>query len=228
MGPPLGVSASAAVAEENRPTAKSAEITAPLTATQTLETHRIAFCRPTVEPFSTGSYRGNVDLSAIHRMLETEISPMPSQQAIHDLMAQIGPVLDLAKVTEFSEEASWHLAFDADIGMDIEYDPDGERVMITGGIAAEPTNREKVYEALLHYNYLWTEHGGVRAALDGLPGHLVLMLEVPISRLEMSYLCAVLQNFRTVIEGWQVILKDNAIKKETAVLPIHMTGIIRC
>lgn len=153
---------------------------------------------------------------------------MSSQHAIHDLMVQIGPVLDLSQVTEFPEDASWHIAFNADIGMDIEYDPDCERVMITGDLGAEPQNREKVYAALLHYNYLWTVHGGVRAALDGLPGRLVLMLEMPISHLEMSHLCAVLQNFRTVIEGWQDILKDNTAKNEVAVLPIHMAGIIRC
>lgn len=153
---------------------------------------------------------------------------MSSQQAVHDLMAQIGPVLELAQVTEFADDASWRLVFDADTQMDIEYDPQGERLMITGNLAAEPQNREKAFEALLRYNYLWTAHGGVRAALDGVPGKLVLMLEMPTARLEMSHLCAVLQNFRTVIDGWRAILKGNTSTQAADELPVDWTGIIRC
>jgi len=38
---------------------------------------------------------------------------MPSQQTIHDLVTQIGPVIDLAQVTAFPDDAAWRMVFDA-------------------------------------------------------------------------------------------------------------------
>ncbi|SDG76746.1 type III secretion system chaperone [Propionivibrio dicarboxylicus] len=153
---------------------------------------------------------------------------MSSQQTLRDLMTEIGPLLDLAQITEFSEDASWHLVFDTDIHMDIEYDPKGERLMITGDLSELPQERENTCVALLRYNYLWTEHGGVRAALDGVPGRLVLMLEMPVARLEISRLCAALRNLRTVIETWRAILSGKTSAREAAEQVITMAGIIRC
>lgn len=77
-------------------------------------------------------------------------------------MTQIGPALDLAQVTEYAEDAAWHLIFDADIHMDIEYDPNSGRIMITADLAAVPHQREKIFETLLHYNYFWTERGAAK------------------------------------------------------------------
>jgi hypothetical protein len=88
-----------------------------------------------------------------------------------------------------------------------EYDEPGARLVLTGTVGAVAEHaRARAYEALLQYTYIWPEHGGVRAALDGPQGMVVLMLELPLAGLEISRLSSVLQNFRGVIEGWRGIL----------------------
>ena len=132
---------------------------------------------------------------------------MSSQQAIHDLMGQIGPVLDLAQVTSFPDDACWRAVFDGGSWIDLEYDAAADRVVFTGNVGpVEEGARQRTYEALLRYSYAWTEHGGVRAALDGAPGNVVLMIEVAADSLDLPRLCQVLQNFKGVIEGWREVL----------------------
>lgn len=132
---------------------------------------------------------------------------MSSQQAIHDLIAQIGPILDLAQVTAFPEDACWRAVFDAATWIDVEYEAAGDRLVLTATVGpVEESARQRSYEALLRYNYIWTEHGGVRGALDGTPGNVVLMIEMPAAGVDLPRLCQVLQNFKVVVEGWRELL----------------------
>lgn len=132
---------------------------------------------------------------------------MNSTQAIHELMVEIGPILDLQQVTEYAEDSAWLLVCDDETRIDAEYDQANERLMLTGDVAVVAEHaRAKVYEALLQYNYLWTEHGGVRAALDASQGMVVLMFELQVAALDISRLSSVLLNVREVVEGWRRIL----------------------
>lgn len=153
---------------------------------------------------------------------------MSSQQAVHDLIVLVGPTLDLAQVTEFEEDAAWRLVFDESIWVDLEYDDEGDRLILTGmvGAVAEAA-RARAYEALLRYNYLTTEHG-VRAALDGAPGDVVLMVEMPAADADLPLLCQVLRDFRVVVEGWREAL--GSIAAETSSqgfeqLPVNMIRV---
>jgi hypothetical protein len=153
---------------------------------------------------------------------------MSSERAVHELMLQVGPVLDLEQVTEFAEDHAWRLVFDAATAIDIEYDSYADRLVLTADVApVELHAREKTFEAMLRYNYLWTEHGGVRAALDGAPGRAVLMIEMPASGLEMTRICAVLKNFSAVVEGWRGVLASIATAGGASDAPFNATGMIR-
>jgi len=79
----------------------------------------------------------------------------------------------------------------------------------------------------LRYNYLWTEHGGVRAALDGSPGNVVLMIETPGSGLEISKLCNILQGFRAAVEGWRGVLASIASGRAASDTLAIADGMIR-
>src|SRR5437868_12105859 len=104
---------------------------------------------------------------------------MASQQSIHDLVAQIGGMLDVEAVMEFEQERAWMVAFDPGTRIDLEYEDESQRLMLTGNVAGvEQHLRAKAYEALLQYTFLWTEHGGVRAAIDPTQDVVVLMVEV--------------------------------------------------
>ena len=151
-----------------------------------------------------------------------------SLQAIHELMAQAGPVLELEQVTEFAEDAAWALAFDRETQIDVEYDEAGARLVLTGNVGAVPEHaRAKAYEALLQYTYIWTEHGGVRAALDPLNALVVLMVELPVAGLEISRLASVVQNFRGAIEGWRGVLASIAAGGGEAAVAFPDSGMLR-
>lgn len=153
---------------------------------------------------------------------------MSSQQTIHNLMMQLGPVFKLHQVTEFAEDLSWHIVIDESTRMDIEFDEKGDRLILTADVAAVKMQaREKTFELLLRYNYLTTEHGGVRAALDGTPGRVVLMVEMPCCNLEISRLCCVLQNLRTVVDGWRTVLVSIASGVISSKESYAMAGMIR-
>jgi hypothetical protein len=154
---------------------------------------------------------------------------MPSQQTIHDLVAQIGPVIDLAQVTAFPDDAAWRMVFDATTWIDMEYDDAAARLVFTGTVGpVDEGARPRTYEALLRYAYLWTEHGGVRAALDGTPGNVVLMFEMPATDVDLPRLCQVLQNLRTVIDGWREVLPAIASGSATPgqeIIPMNMIRV---
>jgi hypothetical protein len=153
---------------------------------------------------------------------------MSSWQAVHDLMTRVGPVLDLQQVTEFAEDQAWRLVFDASTGVDVDYDGRGDRLVLTATVAAvEAHAQAKSFEALLRYNYLWTQHGGVRAALDGAPGNVVLMIEVPAAGLDVSKLCTILQGFRAVVEGWRGVLASIASGSAASDTLVFSEGMIR-
>jgi hypothetical protein len=153
---------------------------------------------------------------------------MSSWQTVHELIAQVGPVLDLRQVTEFAEDRTWCLVFDASTGIDVDYDERGDRLVLTANVAAVAGHAQaKSFEALLRYNYLWTEHGGVRAALDGSPGNVVLMIETPASGLEISKLCNILQGFRAAVEGWRGVLASIASGRAASDTLAIADGMIR-
>lgn len=153
---------------------------------------------------------------------------MASKQAIHELMVQIGPVLDLAYVTEFADDNAWMVAFDTATQIDLEYDEAGARLVLSADLAEVPEPaKSRAHELLLEYNYLWSEHGGVRAAIDAPRSMVVLMLDLRAEELEVSRLCGVLQNLRVIVEGWREALAAIAAREEPANFALPVATMIR-
>jgi hypothetical protein len=134
-----------------------------------------------------------------------------SKDAIHQVMREIGPVLDLMQVSAYGERDAWLVAFGGGAVFDIEYDAGLNRLVMTGviGEVAEHA-RSRVYEVLLQYNYVWTETGGVRMALDGTPGRVVMMFELPAAEVHLALLGEVLMNMAQVRNTWRHILQDHS------------------
>jgi len=61
-----------------------------------------------------------------------------------------------------------------------------------------------VYETLLCYNLLWKDTGGVKMALSGPGGELVLLYELFVSELALNELQTVLSNFVSIAQVWGV------------------------
>jgi len=142
--------------------------------------------------------------------------------ALQDLMAQAGPVLDLARVTAYEGEHAWSLVFDDEYGssIDAEWDSAAERLVLTASVATVPESaRLRAYELLLQYNYLWNEHGGVRAALADPAGDVALLFDLPLTGLDLPRLCEVLTNLHAVAGGCRSVLGAAAEAASAARVP---------
>src|SRR5436190_23609242 len=62
---------------------------------------------------------------------------MSSQQAVHDLMAQVGPLMDeVERVTEHADLGAWVVVFEARTRIDVACDEEGARLVLTTEVAA--------------------------------------------------------------------------------------------
>ncbi len=132
---------------------------------------------------------------------------MSVKDHMHQLMSEIGPLLELGAVIESDDGDGWILAFDEDDGALIELDEDEGRIFLSAE-AGRPDNeaRPQLYETLLIYNAQWSASGGVRMALDEPGGAVVQMLELPAAELDAARLSQVFAAFLEVLSGWRAIV----------------------
>ena len=133
---------------------------------------------------------------------------MPTSSHMLSLLGEAARILNLPPVVAYQNRAAWLVTFDDETMLDVEQDASGERVMFTGGIRdVTDLRRPDIYEMFLQYNYLWTETGGVRLALDGIPGQAVLMLEKPLHGLMVADVCRLLEKLAVMQRAWREILQ---------------------
>ena len=121
------------------------------------------------------------------------------------MMEEIGPAMPEVEAVIQSEEKNWAIQFeDQSIAM-LEWAESPDRVVLTAmlGIPSE-TMQLSVYETLLCYNLLWKDTGGVKMALSGPGGELVLLYELFASNLNRNELQTVLINFVSISQVWSV------------------------
>jgi hypothetical protein len=129
--------------------------------------------------------------------------------AFQNLMAQVGPTLELARVTAYADDNACSLVFDDDAGrtIDAEWNASTESVVLTAEVTTVPTAaRARAFEVLLQYNYLWSEHGGVRTALANASGDVVLLFDLPLAGLDLARLCEVLTNLNAIAASCRTVL----------------------
>jgi hypothetical protein len=78
-------------------------------------------------------------------------------------------------------------------------------------------NQLSVYETLLCYNLLWRDTGGVKMALGGPEGEILLIYEMYIQETNLNEFKTVLLNFLNIAKVWEVFIQseDNSLN-ETA------------
>jgi len=132
---------------------------------------------------------------------------MANMEQMHDLMIEIGPLMELAEVVEFDNGAAWSLAIDDDVAVLAEYDPEQGRLHLTGEVGAPPAERRTAtYETLLLFNGHWQETGGVRMALDE-PGGLVLqVVDITADGLNAAALQMIVGNFVEKLLVWRTVI----------------------
>ena len=121
------------------------------------------------------------------------------------MMEEIGPAMPEVEAVIQSEEKNWAIQFEDQSIVMLEWAESPDRVVLTAmlGIPSE-TMQLSVYETLLCYNLLWKDTGGVKMALSGPGGELVLLYELFASNLNRNELQTVLINFVSISQVWSV------------------------
>lgn len=129
-----------------------------------------------------------------------------SQALLHQLMCEIGPLLDLDEVIEQPADAVWVLVFADGTVIEAEYDEAaGGRLMLSMelGTPAEAAATD-LHRLLLQYNYLWRQTGGVRMALAG--SAVVQALELAVPGLALPTLADALTGLHDNAAPWRAML----------------------
>lgn len=158
---------------------------------------------------------------------------MTDFEIAQQLMAEIGPRLELSEVTEFSEDECWVLIVNDETVIAVDYDESAGRLVLSAEVvvpAAE--SRFQVYEQLLQFNHQWPETGGLRFSLDGPAGTVVQAFDLSLTNLNIQTLESVLANFVEQLAVWRELIQRGATAPmtETTGVPPEPTltpGMIR-
>ena len=117
---------------------------------------------------------------------------------ISGMLAEIGPILDLAEIAAYDDLQSWDIAVDDERGQLVTLHRDGNnhRLCLVGEVG--PVNEDKLtatYSFLLQFNRFWDENGGSRLALDDPDGPVCLILDVSLYELSVERLTATIARF---------------------------------
>jgi len=146
-----------------------------------------------------------------------------SQSHLHQLMCEIGPLLDLDEVIEQTAASVWILAFADGTVIEADYDEAaGGRLLLSIELGEpDPAGAAEWHRTLLQYNYLWRQTGGVRMALAGTV--VVQALELAVPGLALSTLADALTGLRGNAALWRDLLASSAEPGPQAGAPLDMS-----
>ena len=125
------------------------------------------------------------------------------------LLAEVGPLLDLEGIIAFDEESLWTLAVDDETLVLVECQEAAGQLLISAEIAPlPPGSGASLLETLLIYNDQHRRTGGIRLALDGPGGAVIQSLDLAVADLDASKLTRVVQNFTALLRLWREILNS--------------------
>ncbi len=137
---------------------------------------------------------------------------------IQDLISQIGPVFPDIDAVIQTEDPSWAIQFVDELVVMIEQLEHPDRMVFSSEIGTVADDQElPVYEALLCYNLLWKDTGGVKIGLAGPKGTLIVTSELLLDGLTLMSFQDALTNFTNIARSLsKYVLKD---KKSSNSLP---------
>jgi hypothetical protein len=110
-----------------------------------------------------------------------------------------------------TEEPSWAIQFSDETIVIIEAAEDPARMVFSAELgSANDTNQHAVYEALLCYNLMWRDTGGVKIGLAGPQGALIISTELCLESLMLNDLQLNLKNFLKITRSWQGFVSQTA------------------
>ena len=141
-------------------------------------------------------------------------------EQIQQLIQELGPSMQDVDAIVQTEEPSWAIQFSDETIVIIEAAEDPARMVFSAGLgSASDTNQHAVYEALLCYNLMWRDTGGVKIGLAGPQGALIISTDLCLEGLILNDLQLTLKNFLKITRSWQ------AFVNQTVPTPAPLPGL---
>ena len=124
-------------------------------------------------------------------------------EQIQQLIQELGPTMQDVDAIVQTEEPSWAIQFSDETIVIIEAAEDPARMVFSAELGnANETNQHAIYEALLCYNLMWRDTGGVKIGLAGPQGALIISSELCLEGLLLNDLQLTLRNFLKITRSW--------------------------
>lgn len=127
------------------------------------------------------------------------------------LLQELGPQTPEIDAILQEDEKSWLLVFGDEQTIYVEWANNPDRLVLTTGLGKPLAGSElQVYETLLSYNLLWPDTGGVRMAIDGPNGEIMLIYDLFDDQLSLTELQTVVLNISSIASIWRDYVKKDS------------------
>jgi len=125
---------------------------------------------------------------------------------VEALIAETGGLdPEIATIVQTDEDA-WTVRYEDGLDVEIELDEARDQLIILTVVGTPPAARRlELLEAMMAYNMLVKETGGVRMALTGSGGEAVQMVEVPFAGLLAKDLATIFSNMADKTLTWRTL-----------------------
>lgn len=125
-------------------------------------------------------------------------------EKIQQLIQELGPAMQDIDAIIQTEEPSWAIQFSDETILLIESAEDPERMIFSAELGHAADNKQRaIYEAMLCYNLMWRDTGGVKISLAGPQGSLIISTELCLAGLMLNDLERSLTNLVKIVRAWQ-------------------------
>lgn len=128
------------------------------------------------------------------------------------LLQELGPVTPEIDAVMQQDESCWLLVLEDESSITVEWTGNPDRLVLSTALGRPSENAQlSVYETLLSYNLLWQDTGGVRMAIDGPNGDVILIYDLFDDHLLVADLQTVVLNLVSIASIWRdYVQKDTS------------------
>ena len=136
-------------------------------------------------------------------------------ERINGILGELGALFDPAAIIHDPDEDTWSIAMDAEATISLALDSGESRLQIAVPVGAAPKGgAQQVYEAMLRFNFLWRDQGGMYVSLDA-DGRAYLMFREPLSDLDARRLNGLLQGLVDKAADWRDLFETDPISADS-------------
>lgn len=127
------------------------------------------------------------------------------------LVQELGPQTPEIDAVMQQDDTNWVLMLDDESAVSIEWAGNPSRLVLSANLGRPHEGSElSIYETLLSYNLLWQDTGGVRMAIDGPQGEVMLIYDLFDDHLTVTELQTVVLNLCSIANIWRDYVKKDS------------------